>query len=234
MLPHLTPQSATQPANATPGCDRIERTAIGLTEDDRSESIVCLSISPVAHEMVAPVDPRSENAVPQPVTIREEWEQLLHQVWERLWVHCRHLARDSHRADDLFQQIWLRVLTHCKRPRFEAGDPFPYLATVAKNCWYTYLRRVRATVPLTAEYEPSVGSGNPTEKIEQAEKSEWLAERVRRLPLGEQVVFLMKFNNPEWTFDKVADALGIPVEAAKKRYYRALERLGAAAARIWR
>jgi RNA polymerase sigma-70 factor (ECF subfamily) len=136
---------------------------------------------------------------------------------------ARSLLRDDDEAQDVAQETWLAAVE--RRPRVE-GSGVGWLARVTRNVAATVVRRRRTR----AVRERSAARPEAAASVEEIAAREEVRRRVLRAllslePLHRDVLVLRFYDGlpPR----RVARVLGVPVETARTRIRRALERLRA-------
>ena len=157
---------------------------------------------------------------------------LVQRYERRLLTYCRKLTRDYDQALDLSQQTWVRVIEYRVTLDTPTRDAFWLLARIARNVFLTNRKRKSNWFPLTNEDEPEVSDS--TRLVESEDLLRGFDELIGTLPAPEEAAFRLRFDGKGLTLEEVACALGIPLETAKKRYYRARRRLRAKVPSEWR
>ena len=133
---------------------------------------------------------------------------------------ARRLLGDEALAEDVVQEAFLRVVR--ARDRYQAGRPFgPWFYTIVRRVAVDTARRRardRRAAAEAARWTDGV-EGGPADG-ERVSVEEMLAP----LPEGERTVLVLRVVEG-LSFREVAAALGLSVEAAKKRAQRGLARL---------
>lgn len=161
-----------------------------------------------------------------------------HLEWVRRFVHDRlgNGLRQKAETLDMVQEAMLRLLRY--GPRFEVADTAQFRALVARiveNTIRDEVRRMQRQLrDVAREHRMSTdtilcldGAGQVTRPSQAASRDEhkaWVQLAIEFLDAPDREVILLR----EWEgldFPAVAERLGIGVEAAKKRFQRALPRL---------
>ena len=88
-----------------------------------------------------------------------EFESIYKAYFSEVELYLRSLCRDAHLAEELTAQVFFQAMKALPKFRGEC-DISTWLCTMAKNCYYSYLRRHKSTgsideLPLvTAEQSP--------------------------------------------------------------------------------
>ena len=134
------------------------------------------------------------------------------------------MVRDPEQAHDLLQQTFLSVVR--ARGRYDKGTPFvPWLMTIAANAARSTLRHQKH-VTAHAEQERAHGTDAVAPVETDPAMRRRLNEALQALPEQQrEVVILHKVNG--WSFEEIAQSLGISSGAARIRASRGYERLRA-------
>ena len=138
-------------------------------------------------------------------------------VYRYLLSRCQ----DPSLAEELTQETFYRAFM-CFHKYDGSCEIFTWLAAIAKNVFFKYLRKQKLTSLNTALLvEPQrEAETNPEELLEQKFLASYVNECVNRLPQKyRDVVFLRIY--AELPFSQIADILGITENSAKVVYYRA-------------
>lgn len=145
---------------------------------------------------------------------------------------------DRTAAEDTVQEVFLRL--HRAAATLDPGrDPRPWLRTVTANLcrdhWRSFGARVtRQSVSVDADHAPSLSDGGPTPEAETlaGERADRVQEAIAELPEEmREVVVLRDYEG--LGHDEIADIVGASSAAVRKRYSRALSRLGELLQDVW-
>lgn len=135
-----------------------------------------------------------------------------------LLAFLRGLLPSEEDAEDAAQEVWLRVIRACGS--YRGGSVRAYLVRTARSVAADRYRR--AGVP-TVSLDGDAGEGlaaelkdeamTPGERFATRATADEIRAAVRRLPLRQREVFLMRVEG-ELTFQEIADQLGIPLGSA--------------------
>lgn len=138
-----------------------------------------------------------------------------------LYRMARSLVRDDSRAQDLVQQTFLRAIERGDQLRGE-GDPAAWLRRILWRLAIDQVRRGGRELPVE-EVEQRWADDAYTVDAEQvvarAETRQELEDALIRLPFAHRSVVVLH-DVEGWTAQRIADALGIGLPAAKQRLRR--------------
>ena len=92
-----------------------------------------------------------------------EFEEIYREYFDQVYLYIRRLSGDAHLAEDITGETFYKALRSLHRFRGDC-DIRIWLCQIAKNCYYTYLRKEKHTTPLE-ELPESVGSADTTEEL---------------------------------------------------------------------
>lgn len=155
-------------------------------------------------------------------------EDLIESCGPRLWRLCRHLARCTEDAEELYQQTFLRALEREKDIDPDA-NPAAWLCATAAGLWKSSLRRsarreaIAPTVP--QEEAENVGGGDtPEERLLKRERVRQVDALVDGLPPQYREVLVLHYSG-ELSVEEIAKALRLPKGTVKSRLFRAREQI---------
>ena len=141
-------------------------------------------------------------------------------------------AADPEDQNDLFQeiafQVWLSI------PRFEErAKASTWIYKVALNTamvWHRAQKKHRHTrEPLYLINERTYACEDPSTSMERREKLDWLYEEIRNLPKVERSLVLLYLD--EFSYQEIADILGISINNVGVKLNRLKKHFGRAYAR---
>lgn len=155
-----------------------------------------------------------------------ELEQLYDQYGQALFAFALNLTRDESDARDIIQELFRRLSAH-SNPLEGVRQERAYLLRLVHNLSVDFIRRRAARTRSTAAlHDQMVEVFAPSDAPdEQAFRSE-LAQAMGELPHDQRVVVHLKLWE-EFTFDEIAEMLGIPPNTAASRYRYGLDKLRA-------
>ncbi|MCP4574649.1 MAG: RNA polymerase sigma factor [bacterium] len=145
---------------------------------------------------------------------------------------------DRTAAEDAVQEVFLRL--HRSASTLDPDrDPRPWLRTVTANLcrdhWRSFGARVsRQSVSVDAEKAPPLADHGPTPEAETlaGERAGKVQEAIDQLPEEmREVVVLRDYEG--LSHDEIAEIVGASAAAVRKRYSRALNRLGEMLQDVW-
>lgn len=181
----------------------------------------------------------AEETIPRDLLLRARdrdpaaLEQFFDRVFPRVYGTVARLIRPREAAEDVCQEAFYRI--HRAIDRMDPDrDPFPWILTIALNCcrkhWSSRAEseaRRTATLDDPEGIGPRLSADGPSpEDVRRAQDRETaVAAALAALPepLREAVVLHV---HSGLGHDEIADLLGIGHAAARKRYSRAIARLG--------
>lgn len=162
-----------------------------------------------------------------------DFEAIYKEYYGRVFAFLHRLTGDWHTAEELTQETFFQAFRSLAGFRGEC-ELFTWLAGIAKNVFYRYLRRKRlqpdAIAPgavADAWLENLTDTADtPAEHVERSEICRAVRELVRTLPPNYRDVVMLRIY-AGLPFAQVAAALGIREGSAKVLYFRAKEKLAA-------
>ena len=139
---------------------------------------------------------------------------------------ARWLTRDERDAEDVVQEACLRALKHFGA--FKGGDARPWLLTIVRNTYYTWIQRNRlqeTATPFDEEQDTHISEALDPEMLLLRETDKQILRRaLRKLPTEFlEVVVLREFE--ELSYQQIADLIQIPLGTVMSRLARARRRL---------
>ncbi|NVJ51076.1 MAG: RNA polymerase sigma factor [Gammaproteobacteria bacterium] len=154
------------------------------------------------------------------------WVKLVRRHESRVYNYCLRLCGSSSDAMDLMQEVFLAVYRNL--PSFRGQSQFiTWLFRIAANKATDWLRS-RHRVPTTGaeEIHPhhSVTDSSPQHEVQAMQGNAKILATLGQLPQEQrQVVELKFFQN--FTFDEIANQIGVSPNTVKTRLYAALKKL---------
>lgn len=145
----------------------------------------------------------------------EAFESLFRQYQGDVYRWIMRIVRDRATAEDLTLETFWRMYRAHARFDVAKGNCAGWLRRIATNAALDHLRRVRREVPLP-EDPPDVPKPPPWE---QSELRHTIFSAMNRLSPRLRVTVLLALVEEE-PYDKIAEALGISVNAVKVRVFR--------------
>ena len=179
---------------------------------------------------------------PQKLTDQELVEQTLAGntiCYETLFDRYRHplyaaiVSRcgDEQDAGDIIQETYVKA--YFNLPRYNADYTFgQWVYTIARNLFIDYARRKRSagsTVSIDSNttgemINPACDMPNPEERIISRQRSSLLDNLLEELPAHYRTVIQLRFIK-EYSYEEIAEQLGMPIGTVKTQIHRARERL---------
>ncbi|MGI9038865.1 MAG: RNA polymerase sigma factor [Gemmatimonadota bacterium] len=140
---------------------------------------------------------------------------------------CRHAGRILGRADDaedVVQGAWIKAfrrLRQCRDPERFGAWVFRITANACKDAIKAERREV---VPMESVAELEDSGDGPAEAALHWDQSRRIEAALRRLPPDQREAFLLK-HLEGWSYEDMAERLGVRVSALKMRVHRARDEL---------
>ncbi len=138
-----------------------------------------------------------------------------------LYRHAERMLGQADDAEDVVQSAWIKAFRNLGKCR----DPERFGAWVfrigANACKDAVKAKRRENVPLDSVGELESGDGDTAIRVDQRRR---LASALARLPADQREAFLLK-HLEGWSYEEMADQLGVRVSALKMRVHRAREEL---------
>ena len=152
----------------------------------------------------------------------DAFEEFVAVFERRIRALLSRFLHDERDIDEAAQDTFVQAWRHLDRFRGDAA-PFTWLYRIAVNEALQRARRKQLdTRPL--EDEPPVAPDTQVERAESREVQEFLAERLRELPLELRAPLVLR-DLEGWSNQEVADLLELSLPAAKSRIHRARMKL---------
>ena len=151
----------------------------------------------------------------------QSFEDVYRIYFRRIYAFLYKLTSDADISEEMAQETFYRAFL-CFHRYDGSCEMFTWLAAIAKNVFFKYLRKQKLTsLNIALHVEPQIEAEiNPEELLEQKFLASYVNECVDRLPQKyRDVVFLRIY--AELPFSQIADILGITENSAKVVYYRA-------------
>ena len=189
---------------------------------------------------VPPVSETSaESAIPRELLLRarereaDALEAFFDLVFPRVYRAVERMVRQREAAEDITQEVFYRI--HRAIDRIDPDrDPLPWVMTIAMNCCRKHwASKAESQAKKTTGIEDRPGMAerldskapSAAELLDESERRARIEEALAELPepMRESVVLHLYGGLGH---DEIADTLGIGHAAARKRYSRAIARLG--------
>lgn len=138
-----------------------------------------------------------------------------------LYRHAERMLGQADDAEDVVQSAWIKAFRNLRKCR----DPERFGAWVfrigANACKDAVKAKRRGIVPLESVAELESHDGDTATRLDQRRR---LASALARLAPDQREAFLLK-HMEGWSYEEMADRLGVRVSALKMRVHRAREEL---------
>ncbi len=139
---------------------------------------------------------------------------------------ARWLTRNERDAEDVVQEAYLRALKHFSS--FKGGDARPWLLTIVRNTYYTWIQRHRlegSASSFEEEANAQISDAPDPEMLLLRETDKQLLRRaLQKLPREFlEVIVLREFE--ELSYQQIAEVVQIPLGTVMSRLARARRRL---------
>ena len=177
-----------------------------------------------------------------PETTSIDWPEMLktHESWLRKVLRCR--IGDVHAVDDLFQEIAVTVYRQLETSGHarSGGTPTsvkktlpkdpekvgPWLYRVAiRQAINFHRKQSRKSQPeVFAEIVVPASTPEPLDWMLSREADQRLMQSIKKLGDGKREILMLKFTE-NWSYQQLADHLGISLRAVEHRLYEARKKL---------
>jgi RNA polymerase sigma-70 factor (ECF subfamily) len=135
---------------------------------------------------------------------------------------ARWLTRNDHDAEDVAQEACLRAMRFFDG--FHGGSVRPWLLTIVRNTYLTWLQKNRGKETAPLEDEAASGAANPEEELLERVDAQSLRQALDALPAEYREVIVLR-ELEELSYKEIADVAGIPIGTVMSRLARARRRL---------
>jgi RNA polymerase sigma-70 factor (ECF subfamily) len=126
-----------------------------------------------------------------------------------------YLSGNHAQAEDITSEAFVRAWNASGEIR--AVTARVYLFTIARNCYLQGLRRAVLERPL--DEMPFEGAADPDATAEQRAELKQVLRALQQLPEADRSMLLLRAQ--EWSYQEIAEAVGLSVPAVKVRIHRA-------------
>ena len=154
-----------------------------------------------------------------------DWDQAVttHSRWLRKVLYCR--VGDSHAVDDMMQEIALVIARQSRDPGAVPNDPqkvAPFLYRLAVRQAADFYRKAnRQSHPQpVADLEPGAREPEPLQWMLQTERDLELSSAIESLDEESREILMLKYTE-NWSYQQLADHLGVTPKAIERRLSRA-------------
>ena len=139
---------------------------------------------------------------------------------------ARWLTHNEQDAEDIVQEAYLRAFKFFHS--FHGTDSRPWLLTIVRNTYYTWIQQKHAYEPVDYFDEETDIAGsdalNPEELVLQSSSYELLREALQQLPAEFREVIILR-ELEDLSYKEIATITGIPLGTVMSRLARARKRL---------
>lgn len=154
---------------------------------------------------------------------KKAWLNLLKRYEQPIYNYGIRMTGNRDDAMDLMQEVFVSVFRNLSNYRGE-GSFKGWLFKIAHYRCIEFYRRKRPTQGLDDTPEIESDEHGPETTLSQGQGNRQLVDAMQRLPLAQKAVVELKFFG-QFTFEEIADQLGISSNTAKSRLYTALAKL---------
>ena len=156
---------------------------------------------------------------------KSAWVQLVRRYEKGIYNYALRMVGHPDDAMDLMQEIFIAVFRNLSSFRGDAKFK-NWLYRIAHYRCIEFYRRKRPNQSLDDEPTEmeAEGTSQPDHQLQQSQQALALAKAMRLLPMNQRTVVELKFFQ-HFTFDEIANQLGISSNTVKSRLYSALDKL---------
>lgn len=151
------------------------------------------------------------------------WLSLLKRYERQIYNYGIRMTGNKDDALDLMQEVFISVFRNLASYRGE-GSFKAWMFRIAHFRCVEFYRRKRPMQGLEDSPEPISEQLCPEQDLGSNQENKQLGIAMQALPLAQKAVIELKFFG-EFTFEEIAEQLGISTNTAKSRLYSALEKL---------
>lgn len=156
------------------------------------------------------------------------WAEVLaqHQRWLRAVIYAR--VGEPQAVDEVFQELALNAVRQ-KAPIQDPTKVAPWLYRLAVLTSLMYRRKQGRQKKWLKRYGAESGNGklvtpSPLDWLLKAERVELVREAMASLPARDAEILLLKYGQ-DWSYQEIADHLGLTNSAVQTRLHRARQKL---------
>ena len=154
---------------------------------------------------------------------KRSWLSLVKRFESPVYNYSLRMTGNADDAMDLMQEVFVSVFRNLSNYRGE-GSFKGWLFKIAHYRCIEFYRRKRPTQGLDDTPEIESEQPNPEQTFRRGQEANQLASAMQQLPLNQKAVVELKFFG-QFTFEEIAEQLGISTNTAKSRLYSALAKL---------
>lgn len=151
------------------------------------------------------------------------WMSLIKRYEKQLYNYALRMTGSSDDALDLMQEIFLSVFRNLSSYQ-GTGSFRGWMFKIAHYRCIEFYRRKKPNQGLDDVPEAVCSLDGPEDLTHTTQSNNQLAKAMQSLPLSQKAVVELKFFG-QFTFDEIAQQLGISTNTAKSRLYSALTKL---------
>lgn len=151
------------------------------------------------------------------------WLSLLKRYEKQIYNYGIRMTGNKDDALDLMQEVFISVFRNLANYRGE-GSFKAWTFRIAHFRCVEFYRRKRPMQGLEDSPEPISEQLCPEQNVASGQENRQLGNAMQALPLAQKAVVELKFFG-QFTFEEIAQQLGISTNTAKSRLYSALEKL---------
>lgn len=154
-----------------------------------------------------------------------ELERLYREYFDDVFRFLRGLSANETLAEELTAETFFKAMSALDSFRGDS-DPRVWLCSIAKNCYFSYLRKERRIQPLCDEAELVPAEQDIEQLVEDKDTAFRLHKCLHGLNEPYREVFTLRVFG-ELSFDKIGELFGKSAHWACVTYHRAKEKLRA-------
>jgi RNA polymerase sigma-70 factor (ECF subfamily) len=156
---------------------------------------------------------------------KSAWVTLVKRYEKNLYNYALRMVSNPDDALDLMQDVFVAVFRNLSS--FRGESPFKgWMFKIAHYRCIEFYRRKKPTQSLDdiPEQEEQASDACPEAQMLSGQQASMLTSAMQSLPVNQKLVVELKFFQ-HYTFDDIAQQLGISVNTVKSRLYSALDKL---------
>lgn len=154
---------------------------------------------------------------------KKAWFALIKRYEQAIYQYGYRMTGNSHDASDLMQDIFVSVYRSLSNYRGD-GSFKAWLFRVAHYRCIEFYRKKRPEQGLDDVPEPISETVCPEQSMMQENTNQALTNAMQKLPIAQRAVIELKYFG-QFTFDEIADQLGLSPNTVKSRLYTAMSTL---------
>ncbi|MCV2884949.1 RNA polymerase sigma factor [Aestuariibacter sp. AA17] len=154
---------------------------------------------------------------------KKAWLSLIKRYESSIYNYALRMTGNRDDAMDLLQEVFVSVFRNLSNYRGE-GAFKSWLFKIAHYRCIEFYRRKKPSHGLEDVPEVECQQGTPEQQFSAGQHNGKLAVAMQQLPLAQKAVVELKFFG-QFTFEEIAEQLGISTNTAKSRLYSALGKL---------